>query len=470
MKKAISCVVFLTLLFFTIFKVYDILSWKDTTGDYLSSTQQLYATDEDLIDVVFVGSSHCYCSIFPEKLWSEYGIAAFDMAVSGQDKDSSYYMLKEVLKTQSPEVVFVEMYGLTFDQHVSEGNVYRNMLAMELSKNSIELVQAYIDEEEQMDYILRWPIVHTRYRELDKYDFVQYEPSLYGRGSNMVWEVGYAEKPEAAVACDEIGELGEKNAEWLEKLYQLSLENNFELVFFVAPFIVDEEGQQVINAAKEYATEREIDFFDFNKLADTVGLDYKTDFCNSFHCNINGGNKITTYIGEYLTQNYYLEDNRGDERYYQWEDAYTYYEQREKRNTLKQIQTIEEYIQCLETMRHITYVVSLEGDYKDSELDLKSAMLSLGMTEDEYEEGGTYLCVDGELTKVLEKDSEEIYIYELNQYDSFKIQNKVLADETATSYEDIMFNMKAVGSVNDGVSFAVYDEFSEEFIHQKGFF
>lgn len=470
MKKAISCVLFLTLLFFTIYKVYDILSWKDTTGGYQSSTQQLYATEEDLMDVIFVGSSHCYCAVFPEKLWSGYGIAGFNMAVSGQDKDSSFHMVKEVLKTQSPKVVCVDMYGLVFDEHGVQGNVYRNMLAMKLSRNSIELVQDYIEEDEQMDYILRWPIIHTRYKELTKYDFVQYELSIYGRGNSVVWEVGSAAKPEEAIACDEIGELGEKNKKWLDEFYALSKEHDFELVFFVAPFAATEEEQLIINAAKAYADDRGIDFFDFNKLGESVGLNYQTDFCDAFHCNVNGGNKITAYFGEYLSTTHNLTDNRGDERYWQWEDAYTYYEQVEKAYILPQMQSIEDYIDYLETIQHITCVVSLEGDYKESTLDLKSAMLSMGMTEEEYEAGGTFIYKDGKLEKILDGDSTETVVYELNEYDAFKIQNKQLLDEESTNLEDIMFNMEAVGCVYNGVSFVVYDDFKKELINKKGFF
>lgn len=470
MKKAISCVLFMTLLFFTIYRVYNVLSWKDTTGDYLSSTQQLYATEEELIDVVFTGSSHCYCAIFPEKLWSGYGIAGFNMSVSGQDKDSSYHMLKEVLKTQSPEVVCVEMYGLLFEKHGVEGNVYRNMLAMKLSQNSIELVQDYIEEDAQMDYILRWPIVHTRYKELTKYDFVQYEPSIYGRGSNVVWEVGSAGKPTEAIACEEIGDLGDKNEKWLNELYTLSEEYDFELVFFVAPFSVTEEEQTIINAAREYADQRNIDFFDFNKLGDSVGLNYQTDFGDAFHCNVNGGNKITAYLGEYLSTIHNLTDNRGDERYWQWEDAYTYYGQVEQAYFLPQMQTPEEYVNYLKTMQHITCVVSLEGDYKESTLDLKGAMLSMGMKEEDYEAGGTFIYKDGKLEKILDGDSTETVVYELNEYDAFKIQNKQLLDEKSTNLEDIMFNMEAVGCVFNGVSFVVYDDFRKELIYKKGFF
>ena len=142
----------------------------------------------------------------------------------------------------------------------------------------------------------------------------------------------------------------------------------------------------------------------------------------------------------------------------------------EKAYILPQMQSIEDYIDYLETIQHITCVVSLEGDYKESTLDLKSAMLSMGMTEEDYETGGTFIYKDGKLEKVLDGDSTETVVYELNEYDAFKIQNMQLLKEDATNLEDIMLNMEAVGCVYNGVSFVVYDDFRKELINKKGFF
>ena len=470
MKKFISCVLFIVLLSLTIYRVYNILSWKDTTGDYLSSTQQLYATEEDLMDVIFVGSSHVYCGIYPEKLWGTYGIAGFNMSISGQDKNSSYHTIKEVLKTQSPKVVLVDMYGLMFDVHGVQGNVYRNMLAMRTSQNSVELVKDYVAEEEQMDYILRWPIIHTRYKELDKYDFVQYEPSVYGRGNYVLWETIPVGKPTEAIECDEIGELGETNEKWLNELYDLSVENDFELVFMVIPFAATKEDQMIINAAKAFADEREIDFLDFNKMGEQIYLDYAADFSDAFHLNVNGANRITAYLGEYLSVNYGLIDNRGDERYWQWDDAFTYYEQLEKEYYLAQMQTIEDYVRFLDSMQHITCVVSLEGEYKESTLDIKGALSDMGITEEEYEAGGTFLYKDGKVEKILDADSTETVVHELNEYDAFKIQNEKLLNEDADNLSDIMLNLEPVGCVFNGATFAVYDDFQKKLINKKGFY
>ena len=99
--KTIEYILFAALVIGAVAILYNVLSWKDTNGNYMSTTKQLYETDDNLIDVVFMGSSHCYCGIYPAVLWEDAGIAAFDMSTSGQDRNSTYHMLAELLKTQS---------------------------------------------------------------------------------------------------------------------------------------------------------------------------------------------------------------------------------------------------------------------------------------------------------------------------------------------------------------------------------
>ena len=471
MKKAIRCIAFVVILSLVILRTYDILKWKDTAGDYLSATQQFYATEEDLIDVVFLGSSHSYCGTSADVMWGEYGFSAFGMNTSGQDKDSTYYMLKEVLKTQSPKVVCVEMWGLTFDEHAVLGNVYRNMLSLKLSRNSIELVQAYIeDEEEQKDYILRWPIIHTRYKELDKYDFVPYDMSEYGRSVPGAYISGWSAYPQEAMECEEVGELTESNEEWLNSLYQLSQEEDFELVLFMAPCVLSEEYQKQVNAAGEFAIDKEITFFDFNRLAPEIGINYSTDFVDSTHLNARGAKKLTMYLGEYFDRNFDLIDHRGEEQYIQWEQSYQYYEQIEPAYNLANATSLEEYAERLKEMKNVTYVIALEGVYKESTLNMKEVLEGLGISEEDYETGGKFICIDGEVQKILDNESEDIYVYELNEFDSFKVWNAQLYEPDATNQNNIMLNIEAVGSNYNGINIVVYDNVRKTMIDKRGFF
>lgn len=469
MKKAIRCIAFLIVLALSINVTYKVLFWKDTSGGYISSTQQLYATEENLMDVVFLGSSHCYCGITPDVLWGNYGISAFNMTTSGQDKKSTEHMLKELLKTQSPKVVCVELWGLTFDEHAVQGNVYRNMMAMKLSRNSIELVKAYVDKEEQMDYILRWPIVHTRYKELDKYDFVTYEYSEFGRGMPMSYSPGWSEFPGASL-IDELGELTDSNREWLENLYQLSIEEEFELILFMAPSGVDEEQQKQVNAAKAFALENGITFFDFNRLVNELQIDYSQDFVDMTHLNGWGAEKLTMYFGAFFDANYELEDHRGEDAYYQWEDSYTDYSHGKALYELQRSKSLEEYIENLQKMDQTTYVVSFEGTYKDSTLELRRAAKLMGLTDEDYDAGGTFICVDGQWEHLIDNESEEVVFYELNEYDAFKVQNTELTQSDETAKNGVKLNLETVGICDNGLNIIVYDEFRQQLIDKRGYY
>lgn len=470
LPNAVRCVAFLILTFVLIVRTYDVLSWKDTLGDYLSSVEQLYSTEDDMMDVVFMGSSHTYCSISPALLWGENGISAFNMTTSGQDKDSTYHYLVELLKTQSPKVVCVELYGLTFEQHSVEGNRHRNMMGMPLSQNSIALIDEHVqDEQSRIDYKLRWPIIHTRYKELQMYDFVEYDFSQYGRGVDLSYYARQAIYPSGAMGYYFADELRETNKEWLDKLYQLSIDEGFDLVLFMAPAVVSHVDQGQINAAVQYAQERGITIYDFNRKAVELGFDYSTDFIDDYHLNGYGAEKITRYFADFFKENYDLEDHRGDEDYYQWEDSYTRFLQVKDAHDLKQQQTFDVFILQLQKMQNITCVVSFEGEYWKKTPSQYIAWM-LGMTDEQYQKGGTYLYQYGTLTEILDNTSKEVYIQELSEHDTLKVQNMALADSPKGNNEDLMINMDVVGVCTDGVNFVVYDHITNQVIDTRGFY
>ena len=104
-KRIAGTIVFCAVFLILLNRIYTVLSWKDTAGEYYSSVDSFYEVDKGLVDVLFFGSSHCYCSIDPSVLWEEHGIGSFSLAISGQDFAGTYYTLKEALKTQDPKVV-----------------------------------------------------------------------------------------------------------------------------------------------------------------------------------------------------------------------------------------------------------------------------------------------------------------------------------------------------------------------------
>lgn len=467
MKNFFKSIAFLLILILTVGKMYSVLAWKDTTGGYLSSVQQLRNTPENTIDVVFSGSSHCYCSIYPEYLWEEYGYSAFDMAVSGQDKVSNYYCLLEMLKTQSPQVIFVEMYALLYEGYSQEGNAYRNMLSMKDSLHRVKMIQEIVDKEQQTDYLLRWPIIHTRYTELTRYDFEQYAPSIYGRGAGWTWSQGSGAEPTPALLCGRSTALSEENRQWLDRLLRLKEEKNIDIVFFVAPMQVTDESQAVFNGAAEYVTAAGANWIDCNKLFEEIGLSTDTDFDDSMHCNAYGAKKITAYMGKYLQQYYDLEDHRGGENYKVWDQSLQLYRHCEAAQYLEQMD-MESYLQSVADLEGMKIIVALEGDYKNSSLPMEQYAAWLGISPEQYETGGKWVFCDRERKAFLDNMSLETIYIELGEWDILKLENVSL--KTGQSVLDnISINGTFYGKALNGLTIIVYDPLREMIISAKGF-
>ena len=69
-----------------------------------------------------------------------------------------------------------------------------------------------------------------------------------------------------------------------------------------------------------------MDYIDLNYAVEDLGINWKTDTADKGdHLNLNGAQKVTTYIGSFLKENYSLEDHRGTELGEVWNklvDAY----------------------------------------------------------------------------------------------------------------------------------------------------
>ncbi|MBR5116648.1 MAG: hypothetical protein IK096_06235, partial [Lachnospiraceae bacterium] len=300
--KAIRIFLFVIAAALCIAGAYRVLSWKDTMGDYLSSVEQLYATPKDLVDVLFVGSSHCYAAINPDLLWRDFGIASFDMAISGQDKPSALYYTKEALKTQSPKVIMVDLLATTFEEGIA-GNVYRNMLSMRSSPDQVKMV---LEEPvgEKADYILKWPVIHSRYRELKAYDFMINEYSRYGRGYCYRFAANEVIHRPGTEAMTDTTVISDKNRAWIDSFIDLAKKNDAKLHMMILPYEMTIEDKMIFNGVEDYLREKEIPCMDFNCMMSDLDLRYLTDFMDEGHLNYYGGAKLTTYLGAFLRDTY----------------------------------------------------------------------------------------------------------------------------------------------------------------------
>lgn len=468
MKKkilpVISVLAFVLILCLVLHGVYNSLRWKDTTGDYLSSFDQLYATDQNLVDVVFLGPSHCYDNCYPAFLWENAGIASFDMAVSGQDRDSSYHHLKELLKTQKPKVVFLELAALTFDENDQEGNAYRNLLSMKPSLNSVQLIREYLTrygkKDSIYDYLALFPIIHSRYKELQRRDIVTYSPNTYMRGEHVCWDVNEIDYCGSEGIEPSNEALKPEHIEWLDNICALAEKEGFSLVFYVAPYQLSAYEQGLYLAAEKYGEERGIKTIDFNRMPE-LGFDPATDFFDTAHCNAYGAKKSMDYITDFLLENYDLADHRGDSRYSQWDkDLIHVYEQQMIRD-LAEADSADSFLDIAGQMSDVTVIVSLEGGYgKWYDDSYRPALSALGISADDYEKGGKWIYADGQCIKGHENDDSAPFYYELGKYDTLRL----CFEGDLLHSENIMIGHEGYSHTGFCLQLIVYDNSLEEVV------
>ena len=242
------------------------------------------------------------------------------------------------------------------------------------------------------------------------------------------------------------------------KIYDLSIEYDFQLVFFMAPFAATVEDQKTINMLALHAEDMGVPFIDFNKIYPLIGYDFSTDASDPFHSDAEGAAKVTGYFGQYLAENYDLADHRGDDKYAQWETNYNYYLHKEQEHILDKMETFDDYLKYVAVMNDVIVSISLDGYYEWS----MDKLGYFGVDKEEYMKGGKWILVDGVITHVIDADSETSYTLDVSEYDSFLLQN---ADDVMN---DVMYGMTPVCTTSDGLNIIVYDNFQEKIISMRG--
>ena len=475
-KRGISVILFLLILLLVLGRVYQVLSWKDGSGGYMTPVETFYGLEDNVVDAIFLGSSHCYCSVINSQLWDDYGIAGYSLAISGQDIAASYYWLKEALKTQRPKVVCLEMYGAVYHGYGVEGNLYRNTLPYHMSADYLQMIRDMIDpdsgsaqiesgivaEEDRSSFQAKWPIIHTRYKELQKQDFTGPDTLYIGfsaqidglRSSPITW----TRDGQEIYTGDETLEMEEEK--WLRKIIELTREKGVDLCLFLAPFSVTKQEQMQYNYVAELAKEEGIPFLNFVDLREELKLDTQEDFLDWGHVNYKGGEKVTAALGRFITQNYTIEDHQGDKRYELWERdsavrAHEFANLKLQQNT--DIQYVLDYAAYAEDY---TVIIATNGDYFRETDYLAECLEPLEIGENFWEGGGIWLIENGEVTWKTASDAGDWYM-ERNGAD--------IAMLRAEGANRIFIGEQDYIKAADGINVIFYDDLLGQVVCAKGF-
>jgi hypothetical protein len=319
-RRLQELIVFVCLLSIIWYLFSNIFNLKSESG--IIPMKELYRIERGAVDVLVLGSSHAYCAINPAIIYRNSGISAYDLCGSVQPMWNTYYYLKEALKTQTPKLVVLDVFGVQFDIEYGEpGNIVINNYGLRPSRNKIDSLRASAPEGEFLDYFIEANQFHSRYASLNEEDFHMgdyYAPS-YFLGAFLAPHAVALEEPGEPQEAQPVG-LPAKSEEYYRRIIDLCVMENIPLEVVVSPYIVWGEQKGQYRQAEMIAGEYDVPFTDFNRMYADIGLDFSRDFLDNDHLNYRGSEKFTEYVTRTIFSKYKLPDHRGDGRYALWSE------------------------------------------------------------------------------------------------------------------------------------------------------
>ena len=119
----------------------------------------------------------------------------------------------------------------------------------------------------------------------------------------------------------------------LEKIVELCKDTDTKLLLTVIPYRADVDNndtsailqQQMYNTVEELSVQWGVDYFNGLHHLEEIGFDFTTDMIEFSHVNSNGAEKLSTYYGKMIKENYDIPDRSADKKYADWHDDYKEY-------------------------------------------------------------------------------------------------------------------------------------------------
>ena len=311
LKNLIRSVCFITLLLLLTVSSSYMLAPKDNTkqsGIVNPSAHSFFSEPENSIEVAVIGNSDAYSGFSPMELWKNYGYTSYVSGEGRQTVAQAYAMLNKLLKGQKPKVIILETDGF--------------FTKSKLVESTAKMVNASLGSSFSVfQYHDRWKNVKPN----ELFKKPRYTAHCAAKGQWLSNDVKPCRGKEYMVETDEKAVIPLSVKKSAEAFVRVCRNNNIEVLFLELPS-QSSWNYKKHNAVKAYSDKLGVKFIDMNIERDRFGFDWKTDTRDGGnHLNNRGARKCTVFLGEYLKQNYKLEDRRGNAEFKRWDEDYKNY-------------------------------------------------------------------------------------------------------------------------------------------------
>lgn len=331
---------------------YNRLTYIDTGADEWYGFY--HYVEKNSIDVVAIGSSHIYQGVNPVLLWKDYGIAGYDFSVGALPIWYSYAYLQEVLKTQTPKVVLLDVYMIpeTFDSSIGDSQKAEStMISLKPSWSKYKILRE-TNPDNWMDVLWTFPITHTKYKtdpQEHKFDIVHKSRDLgYGYHDVVTDFTSFYYCPEN---CKSIVPCEIEAEKYLRKCIELCQKKGANIILVNSPTTdINDTKQGCYNYIQQIADEYEIEFINGCCYIEDIGINYTTDIEDSSgHMNHSGVNKFTKWLAENILSKYEVPvHSKEDKSYDLWNISVRNQHLEELGTRIKESNSKDEILQILD--------------------------------------------------------------------------------------------------------------------------
>lgn len=392
--------------------------------------ENFHSLPENSMDVIVLGSSHAQYSFIPSVFYQDTGLYSIVMGSACQPLEVSYQMLRETLKTQTPDMIILEAYTTMPLREVCEADVCYVKAQYMMTDDEKYTTIDYLPEDKALSYYNEFINNHNDWRNIKDIDQLIVDIVNDKANKELDGSMGYIEQDPVlpvenywhANSYEETMdvELDDLDLISLNNIYELCEENGIKLLLYKTPVDnIDVENYSYLKEVWNWCDEKDVPYLDMIALQDKI--DFRMfSHSDSYHCNIVGANAITSEISSFINDNYefnhepqtclddvYKNDAIGrDLRIY-----------RSERNVYRSLQRINS--------QDLTLLVKYEPGTMMEER-LKNVLIELGVNET-FNEGQSYYAImnNGE---IIEDSFGDELTYEISDHNITINEDNVYID------------------------------------------
>ncbi len=295
-----------------------VLTYSDDTHTK-ALFDDFYKLENNCVDVVWIGASPVQSGVIPSVIYDESGITEYSLATSSQPFCFTKFLIEETKKSQKPDLYFVDIRMLAYDQDVmgnpvlSENYIRRVTDNMEFSWNRTETILYMLEELKKdnlgedyklIDYLFPWTLYHSKWKTPASMQWGRDDDCYLGFYMYEKITAFDTKEVTSHLQIKEEEAISSQNEKYLEEFLDYCDENKVDVVFTHLPNCLNEEKVRNYNYVKAIIQKRGYQVIDFNEYSEKIGLNYETDFAEDMHMNINGAYKFSKFIANYLNEQY----------------------------------------------------------------------------------------------------------------------------------------------------------------------